>query len=52
MAVGFGYYAVAIFTTVLVVAMLIALRPVEERFIRGRWNRRKDDPAIPDRREH
>jgi putative Mg2+ transporter-C (MgtC) family protein len=52
MSVGFGYYAVAVFTTVLVVGMLVALRPVEQRFIRSRWNRRKDDPQIPDRREH
>lgn len=52
MAVGFGYYGISIFTTVVVVAMLVALRPVEERFIRNRWNRRKDDPPVPDRREH
>jgi uncharacterized membrane protein YhiD involved in acid resistance len=52
MAVGFGYYFVALFATVLVVAMLIALRPIEERFIRSRWNRRKEDPPVPDRREH
>ena len=52
MAVGFGYYAIAIFTTVLVVLMLVALRPIEQRFIRSRWNRRKDDSPIVDRREH
>ena len=52
MAVGFGYYGISIFTTVIVIAMLVALRPIEERFIRGRWNRRKDDPPVPDRREH
>jgi putative Mg2+ transporter-C (MgtC) family protein len=52
MAVGFGNYWIAAFTTILVVAMLVALRPIEQRFIRGRWNRRKDDPPVPDRREH
>jgi putative Mg2+ transporter-C (MgtC) family protein len=52
MAVGFGYYAVAVFTVFLVVVMLVALRPVEERFIRRRWNRRQGDPPIVDRREH
>jgi len=52
MAVGFGYYAIAIFTALLVVVMLVAIRPVEERFIRRRWNRRHDDPPIIDRREH
>lgn len=44
MAVGFGYYAIAIFTTFLVVVMLLALRPIELRFFRGRRNRRSDDP--------
>jgi putative Mg2+ transporter-C (MgtC) family protein len=52
MAVGFGSYAIAVFATVLVVVMLVALRPIEQRFIRSRWNRRKDDPPIVDRREH
>jgi putative Mg2+ transporter-C (MgtC) family protein len=52
MAVGFGYYAVAVFTTFLVIVMLVAIRPVEMRFFRSRWNRRKDDPPVPDRREH
>jgi putative Mg2+ transporter-C (MgtC) family protein len=52
MAVGFGYYPAAVFTTFLVIVMLVALRPIEQRFIRTRWNRRKDDPPVPDRREH
>jgi putative Mg2+ transporter-C (MgtC) family protein len=52
MAVGFGYFGISIFTTLVVIAMLVALRPIEQRFIRGRWNRRKDDPPVPDRREH
>jgi putative Mg2+ transporter-C (MgtC) family protein len=52
MAVGFGYYVIAIFAATLVVVMLVAIRPVEERFIRRRWSRRHDDPPIIDRREH
>jgi len=44
MAVGFGYYVIAIFTTFLVIVMLLALRPIELRFFRGRRNRRSDDP--------
>ena len=49
MAVGFGYYAVAIFTTFIVLVMLIAIRPLENRFIRNRKLRRHDDPP-PDER--
>ncbi|GAC1667126.1 MAG: hypothetical protein PVS3B2_05480 [Candidatus Dormibacteraceae bacterium] len=52
MAVGFGYYWIATFTTILVIAMLVALRPIEERFIRNRWNRRKDDPPASERHEN
>ena len=48
MAVGFGYYIIAVFTTFLVIVMLVAIRPVELRFFRR--NRRKDDPPIIDRR--
>lgn len=44
MAVGFGYYKVAIITTVLVVVVLTALRPLEERLFRNRRNRRATDP--------
>jgi putative Mg2+ transporter-C (MgtC) family protein len=43
MAVGFGYYAVAIIATVLVMVTLIALRPVEDRFFPERHNRRRSD---------
>jgi len=49
MAVGFGYYAVAIFTTFIVLVMLVAIRPLENRFIRNRRLRRHDDPQ-PDER--
>lgn len=52
MAVGFGFYGIAIFATLVVVVMLVLIRPIEERFIRSRWHRRKDDPPIIDRREH
>ena len=51
MAVGFGYFAIALFTTFLVVVMLVAIRPLEMRFFRGR-NRRHDDPPVIDQREH
>lgn len=49
MAIGFGYYSLAIFTTLIVVVMLVAIRPLEIRFIRNRKYRRADDPA-PDER--
>ena len=49
MAVGFGYYGVAIFTTVIVIVMLIAIRPLENRFIRNRRFRRHDDPPVDER---
>src|ERR1700694_1580370 len=48
MAVGFGYYIIAVFTTFLVIVMLVAIRPVELRFFRR--NRRHDDPPVIDRR--
>lgn len=44
MAVGFGYYVVPVFATVLVLATLVAIRPVENRFFKNRRNRRHDDP--------
>lgn len=44
MAVGFGYYALAIFVTVVVVIVLFALKPVEERIFRRRGHRRESDP--------
>jgi len=47
MAVGFGFYAVAIFTTFVVIVTLVALRPVERRFF-PHHNRRHDDPPPPD----
>jgi putative Mg2+ transporter-C (MgtC) family protein len=44
MAVGFGYYWTAVFTTALVVIVLLALKPLEERLFRSRRNRRATDP--------
>ena len=45
MAVGFGYYAVAVFATVLVGGVLMGLKPLEERVFPLRRNRRRTDPA-------
>ena len=44
MAVGFGYYMLAIFATFIVLVMLVGLRPIEMRFFRNRRNRRRNDP--------
>ena len=44
MAVGFGYFILAIITTVLVVLTLVGLRPIEDRVFPVRRNRRHDDP--------
>jgi putative Mg2+ transporter-C (MgtC) family protein len=44
MAIGFGLYAIAVFTTLIVIVMLVAIRPLEMRFIRNRQYRRADDP--------
>jgi putative Mg2+ transporter-C (MgtC) family protein len=44
MAVGFGYFLIAIFTAALVIVTLIAIRPLEQRFFKGRRNRRLTDP--------
>jgi putative Mg2+ transporter-C (MgtC) family protein len=49
MAVGFGYYGIAIFTAILVVVTLVAIRPLEERFFRNRRNRRHDDPHVDEK---
>jgi putative Mg2+ transporter-C (MgtC) family protein len=44
MAVGFGYFIVALFATILVVLTLVGLRPLEDRLFPVRRNRRRDDP--------
>jgi putative Mg2+ transporter-C (MgtC) family protein len=43
MAVGFGYYWLAVFVTVAVVVVLFVLKPVEERIFRRRGHRRETD---------
>ncbi len=47
MAVGFGYYGLAIFVTIVVVIVLFAMKPVEERIFRRRGHRRETD-VLPD----
>lgn len=44
MAVGFGYFAIAVFTAAVVLLTLVAIRPIEARFFKGRRNRRLSDP--------
>lgn len=44
MAVGFGYYGLALFTALVVIIVLVALKPMEERFFRRTRNRRETDP--------
>ncbi len=46
MAVGFGQYLVAIMTTFLVIATLVSIKPLEERFFKNRRNRRRTDPHL------
>jgi putative Mg2+ transporter-C (MgtC) family protein len=48
MAVGFGYYAVAAFTTVLVIGVLIVMRPIERRFFKHKQRRYTDPPPPPE----
>jgi putative Mg2+ transporter-C (MgtC) family protein len=43
MAVGFGYYGVAVFAAILVLFTLIVIRPIENRLFKNRRNRRHDD---------
>jgi putative Mg2+ transporter-C (MgtC) family protein len=42
MAVGFGYFGIAIFTAIVVVLTLIAIRPLEARFFKGKHRRVSD----------
>jgi uncharacterized membrane protein YhiD involved in acid resistance len=44
MAVGFRYYGVAVFVTVVVVLVLLGLKPMEDRVFPLRRSRRRDDP--------
>jgi putative Mg2+ transporter-C (MgtC) family protein len=43
MAVGFGYFAVALFAAILVLFTLVVIRPIENRLFKNRRNRRHDD---------
>lgn len=43
MAIGFGYYGVAIFTAAIVLITLIAIRPIENRFFKESHHRRSTD---------
>jgi len=43
MAVGFGYFGVAVFAAILVLFTLIVIRPIENRLFKNRRNRRHDD---------
>lgn len=49
MAVGFRYYGVAVFVTVIVVLVLLGLKPMEDRVFPLRRNRRRGDarPEAP-----
>src|SRR5579859_6254063 len=45
MAVGFGYFSIAVFTGAIVLITLVAIRPLEARFFRGRHRRATDPPV-------
>lgn len=45
MAVGFGYYVLAVIAAALVLITLVALKPVEDRFFPTHRHRRRDDPS-------
>ena len=49
MVVGFGFYFVAVFTTVLVLLTLVAIRPIERRLFKGSRHRRREDQQPDDR---
>ncbi len=46
MAVGFGYFGVAVFSAVLVLVVLVALKPLEDRIFRDRRDRRATDRHV------
>jgi putative Mg2+ transporter-C (MgtC) family protein len=48
MAIGFGYYAIGIVATLMVMVTLVALRPIEDRFFPMRHTRRRTDPKPPE----
>ena len=48
MAVGFGYYTVAVIAGLIVIVTLVSIKPLEERFIKNLRNRRLTDPHPPE----
>jgi putative Mg2+ transporter-C (MgtC) family protein len=48
MAIGFGYYPIAIFATFVVIVVLVAMRPIERRFFHHRERRHTDPPLPPE----
>jgi putative Mg2+ transporter-C (MgtC) family protein len=46
MAVGFGFYGIAVFATVIVLVVLVGMRPIERRYFKSK-QRRHDDPPPP-----
>jgi putative Mg2+ transporter-C (MgtC) family protein len=42
MILGFGFYSIAIYATVLVFATLVAIRPIERRLFKRREGRKED----------
>ena len=49
MAVGYGYFVIAGFTAVVVVITLVAIRPLELRFFKGRRDRRDTDRHLDEK---
>jgi putative Mg2+ transporter-C (MgtC) family protein len=48
MAVGFGYYAIAIFTTIIVLVVLVVMRPIERHLFKHKERRHTDPPPPAD----
>jgi putative Mg2+ transporter-C (MgtC) family protein len=48
MAVGFGYYAIAVFTTIIVLVVLVVMRPIERHFFKHKERRHTDPPPPAD----
>jgi len=44
MAAGFGYFVVAAFSAAVVIITLVAIRPLENRFLKNSRSRRRTDP--------
>ncbi len=46
MAVGFGYYRIAVFATFIVLVLLVGMRPIEHRFFKNKQRRHDDPPPV------